>query len=453
MGMETPNSLLETLWRMVQERPRPEDVANVIPKSQLSIAQKSQLALAARGALSRGGNFGYSSMSQTWARPHGIKAQLESAERIFPDVPSLKAEDTADVEAVWAYVARLNFALGKTVGAHGFKNDRLSHKARQQAGLELSRRAYNRAFRFVGLLEERLETLRRETRKVAFARIAKTRLLSLLPREEVVNDLRTLCFVAYFGARCNLRSEFTNGPQTRAFDTVSEALFDVCLENPSTTNWWALAHLYPDARVIAHLNDEQRGELLGKYAAVLGDIAELLREVWEKTEVNTQTMIVRRGNDSSTWNNTAGAWNRARDGWFALVEALGMDALLDEFCPGKVPRLMAADVAFWHRATGGDIHPDTRVWAELPLPWEVFSGEKMCGRAQVEEVCTHHGVDAEKSGWTKPRPTAQAVAFTPTPELVHGVTVAHPVLAKILRNMGVYSGKKLKNVPDNVHLN
>lgn len=458
--MPSPDYSVETLWRLVCGRPRPEDVANVVLNlvgSQLSFGRKAQLALAAKGALVRGGNFGTTSMSQTWARPSGMELQLESARRIFPGVPALdmsvSVDEVGDVQAVEAYIERLNAALGKTVGAHGFKNDRLSHAERKEAGVELSRRAYNRGFRFVGYLEEKLEVLRLEARKAQFARVAKTRLLTLLPREDVVSDLHTACFLAYFGARCNLRSVFTNGPQTRAYDTVSESLFELCLQNPTTTNWWAIAHLYPDTRVLAYLSDEQRGELLGKYAAVLGDIAELLRQVWAKTEVNIETMIVRRGNDSTTWNNTAGAWNRARDGWFALVESLGMSALFEEFCPGKVPRLMAGDVVFWHRSTGGDIHPDTRVWASLPRPWEVFSGEAACGRALVVEACARQGVDAEKSGWVAARPRAQAVEFTPTPELVHGVAVGHPVLAKILRDMGAYSGKSLKNAPQNADLN
>lgn len=445
---------IETLYRLIQGRPRPEEVAQVCLQAldgKLSRADRLIIDEAARGAKTRDG-FGYSSMSDRWANHGGIQAQLESAARIFPDVVAIAAEESDDVEAVAAYVTRLNAALGKSPGESDFKQARLPKEMRRAAGLEMSRRAYNRAFRFVAFLEERLEVLRRETRKAAFARVAKTRLLAFLPREEITGDLRTACFLAYFGARCNLRSEFTNGAQVRAFDTVSETLLNICF-NKASTNWWAIAHLYPDAKVLARLSEAQRGELLGKYAAVMDDIAGLLREVWQKTEVNTQTMIVRRGNDSTTWNNTAGAWNRAREGWFALVEALGIDALLDELCPGKVPRLMAADVAYWHRATGGDIHPDTRVWAELPLPWEVFSGEKACGRAQVEEVCARHGVNAEKTGWTQPRPSAKAVAFTPTPELVHGCVVTHPVLAKILRDMGVYSGKKLKNVPGNTHLN
>ena len=60
---------------------------------------------------------------------------------------------------------------------------------------------------------------------------------------------------------------------------------------------------------------------------------------------------------------------------------------LDSKCFRKVPRLMAADVAAWHRAAGGDLNPDTNVWNEVPLPWEVLCGEAVCTKEMVEEVC------------------------------------------------------------------
>ena len=155
-------------------------------------------------------------------------------------------------------------------------------------------------------------------------------------------------------------------------------------------------------------------------------------------------MIVKKGDDSTTWNATAGAWNKARQSWVALLYALGMEEVLDRMCLGKVLRLMAADVAFWHRAVGGRLEPDTAVWAELPGPWDVLGGTAVCTRADVEAACGRHGVDPIKAGWTAPAPERRVEAFRPTPELVHGVEVGHPGLALILRRMGVFSGKKLK---------
>jgi hypothetical protein len=112
-----------------------------------------------------------------------------------------------------------------------------------------------------------------------------------------------------------------------------------------------------------------------------------------------------------------------------------------------VQHLMAADVAAWHRLSGGGLDPDTKVWNELPLPWEVISGARDCPRKLVEEVCYRHGIDPVRSGWSAPRPGRKVHAFRPTPELVHGVTVGHPGLAKVLRKLGFFSGKVVNVLP------
>jgi hypothetical protein len=105
-------------------------------------------------------------------------------------------------------------------------------------------------------------------------------------------------------------------------------------------------------------------------------------------------------------------------------------------------RLMAADVAAWHRSADGKLHPDTVVWATLPPPWDVLTGWEACTRSDVEKACRNAGVDAEKNGWVGPRPSPRAVAFRPTPELVHGVAVSNPYLADWLRRAGAFSGKR-----------
>ncbi len=236
---------------------------------------------------------------------------------------------------------------------------------------------------------------------------------------------------------------FTNGPQARAYDEVAEMLLDRCRRSASA-HWWVVAHVHPTAEVLGHLPHERLGRLLAAWFGLLTGIAGLLREVWEKSRFDRATMIVRCGDDSTTWNATAGAWNKAREGWIEVLHALGMDNLLDRLCPGKVLRLMAADVAAWHRAGGGGLEPDTAVWAELPAPSNVLDGSASCTRAEVEAVCRRHGVDPVAKGWTQPRPERVAEPFRPTPELVHGVEVGHPGLALLLRKMGVFSGKKLK---------
>jgi hypothetical protein len=325
----------------------------------------------------------------------------------------------------------------------------LNGEQRTAQGLDISRRRYNKLFRLLGRLEAKLRTYMREMRKYDFTRVGKSRLATRLSRAEFSKDPATAAFVAYFAARCNLRSVFTNTSQQRPYDEIADMLFQRLKRQPAQTNWWVVAHVFPDPEVLARLSDGQKGELLGRWLVLLRDIAALLREVWQASDIRRDTMIVQRGNDSSTWNNTANAWNRAREAWVALLQSMGMEAELDAMCFGKVLRLMAADVARWHQLGGGGLDPVTFVWGDLPLPWEVLSGETSCTRRQVEEVWRRHGVDPVKKGWVAAPPERRVEQFNPTPELVHGVVVTDPSLARILRRAGWFSGQKVR-WPDEV---
>lgn len=107
-------------------------------------------------------------------------------------------------------------------------------------------------------------------------------------------------------------------------------------------------------------------------------------------------------------------------------------------------RLMAADLAWWHQRSGSNLDPNTKVWSALPLPWQVLSGDIACTRADVEQACAAAGLDAAATGWTATPTKHRVAAFKPTPELVHGVTIADPVWASLLRRAGVFSGKGIK---------
>ncbi|MEH6461769.1 hypothetical protein, partial [Chitinimonas sp. JJ19] len=205
--------------------------------------------------------------------------------------------------------------------------------------------------------------------------------------------------------------------------------------------WRAVAQVMPDLDVVAHLPDADKLLLFTDYLAQLEEIATLLRLTWQRSNFNRDTMIVKRGDDSTTWNTLAGAWNAARQGWLALAYALGMEDMVNQLCLGKVMRLMAADVAAWHRLSGGSLDPDTVIWSVLPPPWDVLSGQATCTRNEVESVCAQYAVDPIARGWTSPGGQRQAAPFTPTPELVHGVAVGHPALAAAMRRAGWFSGK------------
>ena len=184
--------------------------------------------------------------------------------------------------------------------------------------------------------------------------------------------------------------------------------------------------------------------MLERSLSILEESASRLEVVATRDDLDLEHMIVRAGNDSSTWNSLAGAWNRARDFWIALVYSLAQEDFFDAFLPGKVLRLMAADVAAWHRMKGATVHDDTSVWAALPKPWDVLAGRAGCSRSDIESTCRRFDIDPEQTGWSAPRPRTAVDAWRPTPESVHGVVVRHPELALFLRKVGAFSGKSVR---------
>lgn len=442
--------MLNQLYTTLKLRKRPEDVAEMILSvagNHMSFFERRKLEKASKGSL-KTLVFGYTSMLQKFAEPVGAEKQVRKAVEIFriEDIGEFAYNAPDEVEQ---FIRRLSPNINKEFGKNDFKIDRLSREDRKAAGLDLSKRKYNKYFRCLRHLEQKLSRLVDEFRKAEFQQIGKHGFAHHLSFEEFSRDVNSACFIAYYTARCNLRSEFTVDGQQRPFDEIADVLFRKCLENQNETNWHAIAQVYPDQAVLNFLTDQQKGELLGKWTSLLQELAGFLKNVWDKNTFRRDSMIVKRGDDSSTWNNTASAWNKARDSWMNLIYAMGADFVLDEMCFGKVMRLMAADVVAWHRNVGNKLDPNTVVWNEVPLPWEVLRGESVCTKVSLVEACRKAGLDAEKSGWIAPRPHG-VVEFKPTPELVHGVAVSNPFLATVLKKHKYFSGKNAHVVqPDN----
>lgn len=439
--------LLRELHASLTLRKRPEDVARLI--QDLYAAQGTDLDAATEAALAKAAEHslrniwhGYTSMREEFARPVGAQRQLARAATLFKDLPDLPdgaGDDPARIEAV---IRRAGEDIGRAYGQNDFGMDRLDRAERTAAGLgEISKRQYNKRFRLLRRMEAKLARLIHEQRRREVTMTGKGALAHALPYELFAADPDSAAFIAYVTARGYMRSVFTNGRQRQVYDEVAEALFGRLRARPERTCWFAVAHVHPRAEVLAAVSDEDLTRLLVRWNGFLRQVADLLEDAWNRHPLERATMVVRPGDDSSTWNQAAQAWNTARAHWFALLHELGETAILDEVCPGKVPRLMAADVAYWHRMSGGGLHPDTYVWADLPLPWEVLRGEEDCPRSLVEAVCARHRVDPVAGAWTAPRPTAEPVAFRRTPELVHGVPVADPLMAGALRSAGIFSGK------------
>jgi hypothetical protein len=409
---------MHTLFATLHARKRPEDVAEIILETLgpcLDRSRRDALSTAARHSLRRS-LYNWTSMAEKFHAAVPPARQVAKTLELFRETETWPVADFGDVAKIDRLVARLSPLIRKQPGQNNFKAHRLNTAQRSQAGLDLSRRRYNKLFRMLVRLERKLATYVQEQRKELFTQVAKTRLAAQLPFEEFERDAGTAAFVAYYTARGAMRSVFTNQGQTPAYDEICDALLQPLFASPAT-NWWAIAHVLPEQNVLARLLPKQRGLLLGRWLSLLYDIADLLRKTWDASNIDRASMIVRRGNDSSTWNATAGAWNKARSAWIAVMHELGMQAELDRFCPGKVLRLMAADVAAWHRSSGGGIDPDTQVWNELPLPWEVLAGAATCTREQVEATCAKHGVDPVEKGWIAPPLGKRAVAaYQVTPE-------------------------------------
>lgn len=438
---DTKISTFDDLFDSLQTRKRPEDVAEMIREAHGAALKPSELRILSLAA-QRSVKFtiwGFSSMLEDFHRPATCEPQVLRAQELFETAYAMSAAECADPKAVEGLIHVLGQEIQKNFGHSDFLHDRLNRVQRQAAGLDISKRRYNKLFRHLRRMEGKLRRMRREIQKLRWIQIGKSGLATEIRREDFMSCGDSAAFIAYLTARSNLRSEFTVKGQQRAYDQIADMLFQRCVRNPDT-HWFAVAHVYPEAEVLRRLTDQEKGELLGRWSAILKSLGVWLQEIWQKSTFQRRTMVVKPGDDSSTWNQTASAWNKARSHWLALVCYMGLDSLLDQMCPGKVMRLMAADVARWHRAVGGGLDPDTEIWSRLPLPWEVLSGEARSTRQDVIALCGRYGVDAVAKGWVAARPK-QIAEYRPTPELVHGVTVADPRLARTLRRYGWFSGK------------
>lgn len=430
------------LFESLARREQPERVAESVIAVLGERAPKSVIAAAkpvVTGSLFK--RFGWSSMSNKFRDVAPADDQIAKAVELADLFLNQKIQ--APSQNGDAVAKELSGLIHRDDGASNFFSDRLNGEQRAAAGMALSRRRYNKLFRLAGRLEAKNTQVKKEAKKRDLTLVGKSMLACDIVAEDLANKPFTACFIAYYTARSKLRSEFTIIGQQKPFDQLSAALLDACAKHESA-NWLAVARVFPRDDVLARLNDEQKGMLLGRWYGILVETAGLLEAAFEHSGIDLETMVVKRGNDSTTWNVFAGAWNRARDHWMALVSALGMSQIFEALLPSKCLRLMAGDVAAWHASIGSGLHPDTKIWREVPKPWLVLRGQAICTRSMIEQACAKHGVLPQKSGWSAPRPRNHVSAFRPTPELVHGVSVHNPYLAGMLKRMGAYSGKTFK---------
>lgn len=334
------------------------------------------------------------------------------------------------------------------VHPRGRRGDRSGHvdprtrhdAARRRAHLPgVSVRTYRRAVAAVTHLQQRTAVLAAERDREACIAFGKSRLAYRIGFDAFSACPRTAAFVAYYVGRLNAQTVFTNGSQDRPMDDVAAALLTAALNSP-TVRADVIARVLTRQSVLTLLSEAERGALLGAYWEQLGASARLLDATFDRNR-DRAAMVVRRGDDSSTWNAASRAFNQARTGWLNLLRGQGLDFLLEGMCPGKVPALVAGDVAHWHEESGGGAHADAAVFADLPLPWDVVLRGALCPASLVRRVCESHGLDADITGWTSPYRQASLATAAAAAPLVHGIAVASPLLADWLRRQGALSGQ------------
>lgn len=422
-------STLKRLYVSLSERWRPEDVA-VIVKHADDLDPRIVKLLSPVCPRWR-----TSAMPTQFEKPKDLSTFLRKAKELFPDIaaPSVNATESQ----IAGYVAFLSqhLGLGSDFEHRLTRKQRFKHNARTLP--YRGHRAYNKRARFVIRFSRRFARFQAFGELTEMARVAKVRLAHQIDRRQFLRDEYSAVLIAYITARLGVRSLFTWSRQMRAFDEVAEALFNLA-EHHGKPAWFALAHVLPTPRVMQHLSDAQKGKMLGKWYEIMVRCCDLGESLFDNPSYNVERLVVKRGNDSSRWNELAGAFNKARDGWINSLYAIGAEALLETHAPPKWLRLMAADVVFMHSRYGsGGLEPDTAVWQDLPKPWKVVKNGARCDRQMIEDACARHGVKGK--GWIAPR--GEFVEdFTPTPELLHGVIVESAALGTLLKKQGYFAG-------------
>lgn len=476
--MSDTTATLHTLFTGLRERPSPQQVAaslvtlgadTWLPEADAATLRR----LAAHGRL-------YTSMPDRYPTHPGLARAYTAAERALRVVTAAACRDMpmpadpTDPAPLARWVAGAWTLLGvtgdpqparpatrklreQTWGTYSYKSpsqprgprgDRLGHvdvrtrltaEGRRALLPGVSVRAYRRAVAAVAHLEQRVGVLTAQRDREATVAAGKSRLAATIDEDAFTACPRTAAFVAYYCARLGMRTVFTSGSQDRPMDTLAEALLTAALDAP-TCRPDVIARVLTRRSVLVRLTDEQLGDLLGTYFEQLATAARVLERAFDPNRDRVR-MVVRRGDDSSSWNAASRAFNQARTGWLSLVDMLGLSDSLSGHLPGKVPALVAGDVAWWHESEGGSQHADVVAWAALPLPWDVVLHGAPCPVELVRAACIGAGLDAEKTGWTRPYRQQQLEVATVAPELVHGVAVASPLLAAVLRDAGVFSGQ------------
>lgn len=482
-------TLEHTLTRLhagLTERPRPEDVLRSLEDTDLLRALPADLRRSAAN-LADVARSHPTIMSKRYRRHPGLAGPFETASALVnavlaaADAPRLATADPTDAESldVWVTYAleRLHVKNQQTSTRRGrrpamrrhtwtrytdkgekyvdeyfapapspsarttrhnhadFRN-RLNSQELAEALPGVSPRMYRAAVRSVLHLQERTRTLAARQRLERLIAFGKSRAAGAIPVADFVSAPHTAAFIAYYTARMGLRTHFTGAPQARPMDTVAEGLLQLALPEG---RFDLLAHVLLHSKIVERLSEEKIRELFDLYNAVWFEAALTMSRLFDEKR-DRRHMVTRRGDDSSTWNAASRAFNQVRTGMLCLARhSPAVAEALDTALPGKVPTLVASDIQHHLHETAA--HPDTEVWATLPLPWDVLFGVATCTPADVAAACEAAGLDPAATGWTSPYRQDDLEESAATAETVHGVVVDDALSAKILKDLGAFSGR------------
>ncbi|GAA3105694.1 hypothetical protein GCM10020001_024190 [Nonomuraea salmonea] len=182
MSSVTDHALLAELHASLDQRRRPEDIAELVLRAEPGLTDRER-ELLERAAEHSGARRGYAtSMSEDFARPVGGARQVAATARLFEVPEEASTVDGDRPDALMGFAARVGDEVGWLTGHGDFLDDRLDRAERAAAGIEVSKRQYNRRFRALRRLEAKAGTLRREQDKRRLTLLGRSGFAPCSPR-------------------------------------------------------------------------------------------------------------------------------------------------------------------------------------------------------------------------------------------------------------------------------
>lgn len=131
---------IEKLYQTLDQRRRPEDVAEMIVelmRSHLAIHELATLSKAANRSL-KNNIYGYTSMLETFGKAIGADKQIKKAIEIFK-IDQEENSGHYNANGIETFLNKVSPLIHKDVGQNDFKKDRLNKDLRKLAGLKSSK--------------------------------------------------------------------------------------------------------------------------------------------------------------------------------------------------------------------------------------------------------------------------------------------------------------------------